>query len=68
MVKLGFSWEAMDVRKWTGKEELARHMSGLLQQANGTAPAVMVQVSCFCIAVGETEGFLDRTGWNSAVS
>jgi len=46
VVKLGFSWEAMDVRKWSGEAELSRHMQQLIEQANGTAGAIMVQDWC----------------------
>ena len=43
VAKLGFSWEAMDVRKFEGEEELAEQLQELAQQNMNLGEAVMVQ-------------------------
>lgn len=43
VVKLGFSWEAMDVRRFKGKFQLAECLQSLTHQRYGLCDSVMVQ-------------------------
>jgi hypothetical protein len=43
VAKLGFSWEACDVRKWKGEENLAVALHALVDQPLCIAPSVLVQ-------------------------
>ena len=43
VVKLGFSWEAMDVRKFEGEAELASALRELAEQNMSLGDTVMVQ-------------------------
>ena len=40
---MGFSWEAMDVRKFTGEAQLADSLLALVDQPLCIAPSVLVQ-------------------------
>eukprot|EP01065_Artemidia_motanka_P049455 TRINITY_DN81_c2_g1_i1.p1 TRINITY_DN81_c2_g1~~TRINITY_DN81_c2_g1_i1.p1 ORF type:complete len:708 (+),score=218.77 TRINITY_DN81_c2_g1_i1:83-2206(+) len=43
VVKLGFSWEAVDVKRWKGERELAEALRSLAEQPLSTGASAMVQ-------------------------
>eukprot|EP01062_Namystynia_karyoxenos_P084116 TRINITY_DN982_c4_g1_i1.p1 TRINITY_DN982_c4_g1~~TRINITY_DN982_c4_g1_i1.p1 ORF type:complete len:754 (+),score=242.72 TRINITY_DN982_c4_g1_i1:120-2381(+) len=43
VVKLGFSWEAVDVKRWSGEYELADSLQALCEQRLYYGPSAMVQ-------------------------
>lgn len=57
VAKLGFSWEAIDVRAWNGAAELADALLDLARQPGCRAPFVFVQervdavgeIRCYCV-------------------